>query len=142
MGYHKTVQDALEALLAAALPSTTPVVRGLSFADKDALNYASFVGVVREMIVYEPHPEINPDEEVEDQPEWWYWVLQVKGGAGEPTLGGRGAQVDELLETIKTALNAQRLTSDCGPMQLEEEVFDDEHGTGVIYTQRWRHGRL
>jgi hypothetical protein len=142
MGYHKTVQDALETLLTNALGTTIPVLRGLGLMDKDALTYPAFVAVTRERILFDPHPEINPNTAVQDQPETWYWVLQVKGGGGEPTLGARGAQVDEILETIRTALNAQRLTSDCGPLQLEEEVFDDEHGTGVIYIQRWRHNRM
>ena len=52
-----------------------------------------------------------------------------------------GAEVDLYLELIKTALNAQRPTTDCGPLHLTSEDFEGRAGATVTYTQRWTHRR-
>jgi len=142
MGYHATIQAALVALLEAALPSTCEVVNGLVIDDAKAQRLAHFVAIIRESIDLERHAEINPNTAAETQLESWSWVLYVKGGGGAPDGAARGAEVDETLETVRTALNAQRLDSTCGPLNFESETFIEPHGTGVMYAMRWQHTRL
>lgn len=143
MGYHATVQAAIVTLLEAALPSGTPVLNGLAEADAEAHNFASFVLIARESITMEPHAEINPSTSADTQLEEWEWNLIVRGGGGASDEPGKGAQVDLILEKIRTALNAQRPTSDCGPLSiLSEEYFEIEGQEGVTYLQRWRHSRM
>lgn len=142
MGYHATVQAALYALLEAALPNDTPVINGLAADDIKAERYASCVVVVRESIEFEPVLEINPTEGAGTQVEEWSWALFVKGGGGKARGSGRAAEVDFTLETIRDALNAQRLTTECGPLSLEAEEYLEPVGTGVLYAQRWRHSRI
>jgi hypothetical protein len=142
MGYHKTIQDALKALLDAEFDSSTPILNGLSDLDMQVQTLASCIVIIRDDIQFEPNPHINPLTEVKDQPELWFWEIYVKGGGGEPNFSGRGAEVDEKLEAVRVALNAQRLTSDCGPMNLTNEEYVEPNGTGVVYVQRWVHTRL
>ncbi len=141
MGYHSTVGAALAAKLTAALPANVPVINVLAIDDAELQHFAAFVGLQRERIDFKPHPEINPETTAMTQPELWEWVLYVAGGAGEATKAGKGGQVDTLLETIRTALNAQRLGSDCGPLNIISESYLQQHGNGVVYEQRWRHER-
>ena len=142
MGYHETTQSALVTLLDAALESNVPVLNGLAVTDAQVERYASAVMIVRESIDVDLHPEVNPSTSVADQPELWLWALYVKGGGGSARPSGKGAQVDLILESVRTALNAQRLTTDCGPLHLVSEEYEGPLGTGVLYVQRWRHTRL
>jgi hypothetical protein len=143
MGYHATIEDALKTLLDAAFNGTeTVILNGLAEVDMQVQTFASCVVIRRDGIEFEPNPHINPDTSVKDQPEQWYWEIFVKGGGGEPNFSGRGSHVDLKLEAIRVALNAQRLTSDCGPMNLVSEEYVNNIGTGVMYVQRWTHSRL
>ena len=142
MGYHATIQAALVTLLKAALPATCPVLNALAAEEAELQRFDYFVGVIRERIDLDPHAEINPDTAAHTQLEEWEWSLFVAGGAGEIDGAGKGAEVDLLLETIRTALNARRLTTDCGPMSLISEEYMEPHGNGVVYLQRWRHSRM
>jgi len=142
MGYHVDVYNGLANLIIAAVPSSTPVFNALAVSEREFVNYASSVCILRESIGYEPHPEISPRTAVADQVETWNWTLYVTGGAGAARPAGAGAEVDKILEIIRTALNAQRPTSDCGPMHLVSEDLEDSNGTLVTYAQRWTHRRL
>ena len=142
MGYHASVYSGLVTLLEAALPDRVPVLNALSMSDTDFERTAAFVAVVREAIEYEPHPEINPATATLDQGAEWTWTLYIKGGAGAARPHDKGAEVDLLLEAVQTALNAQRPTTDCGPLHLVSEDFEQLAGTQVVYAQRWRHRRL
>ena len=142
MGYHATIQAALVTLLEAALPSTCEVINGLTIDDAKAQSLAHFVAIIRESIDHELHEEINPSTAVKTQMQTWSWVLYVKGGGGGSDGSARAASVDVTLETIETALNAQRLTAKCGPLNLLSETFIEPHGAGVMYAMRWQHTRL
>lgn len=142
MGYHANVFDGIVTLLRAALSSTIPVVDALTVDEAQLERWAQSVVILRESIDYEPHPEINPSTSTLDQGEEWSWALYVTSGGGGARLADRGQYVDSLLETVRTALNAQRPTTDCGPLHMTEESYIDSTGTGVMYVQRWRHRRL
>lgn len=143
MGYHATIQTALKTLLETAFTGqSVPILNGLSVTDMQVQSFPTCIVITRDSIEYEPNPHINPLTSVKDQPEQWYWDIYVKGGGGQPNFSGRGAEVDETLETVREALNAQRLTTDCGPMNLVSEDYVEPNGTGVIYVQRWTHTRL
>ena len=142
MGFHADVQSGIIALLEAALPSKIPVFDLLAVTERELIRTTSSVSLMRETIDYEPHPEINPDTSVLDQGAEWTWVLYVVGGAGNARPTDKGADVDLILEAVQTALNAQRPASDCGPMHLISEDFEEMAGTSVAYVQRWRHRRL
>lgn len=142
MGYHATVQAAIVSLLEAALGSTIPVLNGLVEADEDQHRINAFVLIARDSIRFEPHAEINPSTSADTQLEEWEWNLIVKGGGGASDEPSKAAQVDLIMETIRTALNAQRPTADCGPMSILSEEFFGESGEGVTYLQRWRHSRM
>lgn len=141
MGYHFDVQKALTDLLQEALPNI-PILNGLAIEEAEASRLARAVFIVREALEMDPHIEINPNTAVQDQLERWTWILYVTGGGGSARAADRGAQVDETLEKIRTALNSQRLTADCGPLSIVSETFLGVHGTGVLYAQRWTHIRL
>ena len=141
MGYHADVYDGIETLLVAALPKSIPVLNGLEVEEAQLARYAASVTILREGIDFEPHPEINPATATKDQGETWSWVLYVTGGGGGARPKDRADVVDEILETTQTALNAQRPTTDCGPMHLEAEDYEGRMGTAVMYSQRWRHAR-
>ncbi len=140
MGYHATVQAAIKALIVAAVD--VPVLEGAEADEPKTDRMASFVYLLRESIEYEPHVEINPDTSSSSQYEQWQWALYVVGGGGGSRVKDRAATVDTLLETIKTALNAQKLTSNCGPLHLVSEEYEGRHNSGVMYVQRWNHDRL
>jgi len=142
MGYHADVYKGLADLIIAAVPSSTPVFSALAVSEREFVNYASSVCILRESISYEPHPEISPRTAVADQVETWNWTLYVTGGAGASRPSSAGAEVDKFLEIIRTALNAQRPTTDCGPLHLVSEDLEDSNGTLVTYAQRWTHRRL
>lgn len=142
MGFHATVQAAIVALLEADLPSNCPVINTLAAEEADLQRLASFVGISRERIDFEPHEEVNPDTDADTQLEAWEWNLFVAGGAGAMDQAGKGAEVDLLLETIRDALNAQRPTAQCGPLSIVTEEYFRDHGNGVVYQQRWRHTRM
>ena len=142
MGYHADVYKGLADLIIAAVPSSTPVFNALAVSEREFVNYASSVCILRESISYEPHPEISPRTAVENQAETWGWTLYVTGGGGASRPAGAGAEVDKFLEIIRTALNAQRPTADCGPLHLVSEDLEDSNGTLVTYAQRWTHRRL
>jgi len=142
MGYHADIQEALVALLVAALPSSCGVYNGLTLTEVQGVRLGEFVAVFRESITMEPHAEINPSTAVESQLESWEWVLYIKGGGGASDPAAMGVEVDETLETVRAALNAQRLDDTCGPLNLVGEDFFGESGQGVVYAQRWRHSRL
>ena len=142
MGYHADVYKGISDLLIAEMPRDFPVVNALRIDEIEFANMAMGVCILRESIDYEPHPEINPDTEVTDQAERWEWALYVKGGGGAARPTESGAVVDLYLETIQKALNAQRPTDDCGPLQLVSEDFEGRDGATVTYTQRWTHRRL
>lgn len=142
MGYHADVFNGIAALLRAALPTSTPVLDAISTNETEVAKYAQSVVVLRESIEYEPHPEINPDTAIADQGEEWSWALYLTSGGGAPRRADRAKYVDLLLETVRTTLNAQRPTTDCGPLHLVEETYEGEFGAGVLYVQRWRHRRL
>lgn len=137
MGEHSTLQAALKAKLDAAL--TVPVVSYLDEDETRLERLAAFVGIVRENISMQPHTEINPGTTAPQLQEWT-WSLYVKAGGGGSRSESKGAAVDTLLELIKTALNAQRLETTAGPLSCVQEQLIGEHGTGVMYVQRWRHG--
>ncbi len=141
MGYHADVYKGLADLVITALPSDMPTLNVLTTDEVDFDRHARSVLILRESISYEPHPEINPRTAVEDQAETWEWTLYVTGGGGTSQSSDGGAEIDLYLEMIKTALNAQRPTSDCGPMHLTSEDFEGRDGTKVTYTQRWTHRR-
>jgi hypothetical protein len=140
MGYHADIMTALKTLLETTV--SVEVIDGLTMTEAQATRLSTGVVVVRDAIHLTPHPEINPLTAVEDQPEEWWWSLYVIGGGGGSRSVTKAAHVDLLLEQIRTGLNAQRLTSDCGPLHLEVEEFIGHQGTGVMYLQRWRHTRL
>ena len=142
MGYHANIQNALVALLAGGLSENTPIINGLVTTAEQAERYPSFVLVVREAIDLDPHEPINPNPTSSQQPERWTWSLDVKGGGGSALAADAGAEVDLLLETIRTTLGAQNLTTDCGPLHLESEDFVGQSGTGVVYRQTWWHERF
>lgn len=142
MGYHANVLKGLADLIVAAVPSTVPVLEALSVDETQLERFARGVFILRESIAYEPHPEIRPDTSVKDQGETWTWTLYVLGGGGEQRPADKGSEIDLLLETIQTALNAQRPTSDCGPMHLVLEDFESKNGNTVMYSQQWTHRRL
>ena len=141
MGYHADVYKGLADLLIAALPSDMPTLNALTIDELEFDRHARSVFILRESIEYEPHPEINPRTAVENQGETWEWTLYISGGAGTVRPADSGAEIDLYLEMIKTALNAQRITDDCGPLHLESEDFEGRDGTKVTYTQRWTHRR-
>ena len=147
MGYHADVYKGFADLVIAALPTGAsgnpmPTINALTASEATLNQFARGVVILRESIDYEPHPEINPRTAVEDQVETWTWALYVTGGGGKPRPADRGAEVDLYLELIKTALNAQRPTADCGPLHLVNEDFEGREGATVTYTQRWTHRRL
>jgi hypothetical protein len=142
MGFHADVQNGIVALLEAALPDRIPVFNLLAVTEREFERTASSVSVMRETIDYEPHPEINPETATLDQGADWTWVLYIVGGAGKARHAAKGADVDLVLEAVQTALNAQRPTTDCGPLHLVSEDFEEQAGTSVAYVQRWRHRRL
>lgn len=142
MGFHSDVYSGLVTLLEGAMPSRVPVLNALQVSDAEYEQTPAFVAVVRESIEYEPHPEINPNTSTVDQGAEWTWSLYVKGGAGNSRAHDRGAEVDLILEAVQTALNAQRPTSDCGPLHIISEDIEGMAGTSVVYVQRWRHRRL
>lgn len=142
MGFHANVFSGLVTLLEAALPDRVPVLNALSMQEQDYERYATCVVVLRESVDYEPHPEINPATATLDQGAEWVWAIYVKGGGGNARPADKGAEVDLLLEAVQTALNAQRPTTDCGPLHLVSEELEEQTGTQVAYVQRWRHRRL
>jgi hypothetical protein len=141
MGYHADVYKGFADLIIEAVPSDMPTLNMLTASETEFDRHARSVLILRESIDYEPHPEINPRTAVEDQAETWEWVLYITGGGGTARSTDGGAEVDLYLEMIKTALNAQRPTSDCGPMHLTSEDFEGRDGAKVTYTQRWTHRR-
>lgn len=142
MGFHANVFNGIVSLLRGALPQSVPVLDGLSVDEAQLERYASSVVMLRESIDYEPHPEINPNTSTLDQGAEWSWALYVTTGGGGARSADRGQYVDDLLETIQTALNARRPTTDCGPLHLVSEDFEGKNGSSVMYVQRWRHRRL
>jgi hypothetical protein len=142
MGYHADVQAAIVALLEAALPEGVPVLNGLVEDEAARHSLNAFVLIGRDSIRMESHAEINPSTTADTQLEEWEWNLIVKGGGGAATEPDKGAEVDLILETIRTALNAQRPTTDCGPLSILSEEYYDVIGGGVAYLQRWRHSRM
>lgn len=141
MGYHATVQAELVALLDAGVPRGVPVLNGLAVSETEAERLAQFVFVVRDGIEFDPHQEINPDVNSTQQPEQWTWTIDVKGGAGAARLSERGAEVDLLLESVRTAIGARKMT-DCGPLHLVSEDYAGTSGAGVVYRQTWTHERF
>ena len=142
MGYHADVYSGLADLITAAVPSSTPVFNALTVTEMELDRHASSVCILRESIDYDPHPEIAPRTSVENQAETWTWTLYVTGGGGASRPAGAAAEVDKTLEIIRTALNAQRPTTDCGPLHLVSEDLEDSNGTLVTYAQRWTHRRF
>jgi hypothetical protein len=142
MGYHADVYKGIADLVIGALPSNFPVFDALTVGEQRLSREARSVCILRESVDYTPHVEINPDTSVQDQWETWSWALYIKGGAGQARPPARGAEVDLYLEMIRTALNAQRPTSHCGPLYLVSEEFEGRDGATVAYTQRWTHRRL
>jgi hypothetical protein len=142
MGYHADVYKGLADLVITAVPDDMPVLNVLTEEEVEFDRHNRSVCILRENIGFEPHPEINPQTAVADQPETWEWTLYVTGGAGKARAPDSGAEIDLYLELIRTALNAQRLTSDCGPLHLTSEDFEGRDGAKVTYTQRWTHRRL
>ena len=142
MGFHADVQNGIVALLEAALPSRVPVFNLVETSERELNRTAAGVALMRESIDYEPHPEINPNTATVDQGAEWTWVLYVWGGGGKARSTDKGAEVDLLLEAVQVALNAQRPTTDCGPMHITSEDFEEMAGSSVAYVQRWRHRRL
>lgn len=142
MGYHADVYSGIADLLAAALPNNVPVFDALTVSEMELDRNAQSVCILRESIDYERHPEVNPSTSLDDQAETWDWALYVKGGGGASRPAGSRAYVDTYLETIKSALNAQKPTADCGPLHVVSEDFEGRDGATVIYVQRWTHRRL
>jgi hypothetical protein len=140
MGFHSDVQTGLALLLENALQ--VPVLNGLTVSTEDVNRLATVVLVVRESIQFDPHEPIMPNPTETQQPEKWYWTLDVKGGGGTKTAANAGAEVDLLLEAVRTALAANRPTQDCGPLHLESEEYVGNSGSGVIYRQTWWHERF
>ena len=143
MGYHADVYKGLADLIIAALPDDMPTLNVLTSEEIDFDRHARSVFILRENINFEPHPEIAPRTAVKSQRETWEWTLYVTGGGGKARPTDSGAEIDLYLEMIQTALNAQRPTSDCGPLRLTDEDFEGRgDGAKVTYTQRWTHRRL
>lgn len=143
MGYHADVYQGIVELLHGSLPSSVPVLNAIATTETEAERYAASVIILRESIDYEPHPELTPSTSVLDQGEEWSWALYITGGGGGARPADRGEQVDVMLEKVRTALNARRPTSDCGPMHLVDELYDAHVGnSSVRYVQHWRHRRL
>jgi hypothetical protein len=141
MGYHADVYKGLADLIINAVPSDMPTFNALTSEEIEFDRHARSVFILRENISYDPPPEINPRTEVENQRETWEWTLYVTGGAGTTRSSDAGAEIDLYLEMIKTALNVQRPTSNCGPLHIVSEDFEGRDGTKVTYTQRWTHRR-
>jgi len=141
MGYHDDVYSGIETLLVAAAPANVPVLNVLTASEAELDRHAQSIAVLRESIDYDPHPEIAPGTATKDQGEEWSWALYVTGGGGGARPVDRAAYVDTLLETCQTALNAQRPTTDCGPLHLVSEDYEGRDGNSVMCVQRWRHRR-
>lgn len=141
MGFHQDVQTGLALKLETAMP-TVPILNGLVTTEDEINRHAVCVLVVREVIEYDPHETINPTPTETQQPEEWRWSLEVKGGGGAELASKAGAEVDFLLEKIRTALAAQRLTTDCGPLNMVTEEYVGQSGRGVVYRQTWTHERF
>lgn len=141
MGYHANVQNALVAALEVAVPGVA-VLNGLSLTVAQGNRLAQWVSVHREGIDFEPHLPIMPADDDDQQPEAWTWFIDVKGGGGTYDKPGAGAEVDLLLEAVRTGLGAQSMTADCGPLHLVSEDYEGESGTGVVYRQTWTHERM
>lgn len=142
MGYHADVYTGIADLLIDALPATMPVFNALTVNEAELDRHATSVVILREGISYDRHPEVAPQTALADQPETWTWALYVTGGGGMARPADAGAEVDLYLEAIRTALNAQRPTTDCGPLHLESEDYEGRDGATVMYVQRWTHMRL
>ena len=142
MGYHADVYDGIADLLIAALPKAMPVFDALTVDEQQLDRHAQSVVILRESLDYEPNPLINPDTDVEQQWETWTWALYITGGGGRSRPAGSGAEVDLYLEKIRTALNAQRPTTECGPLHLVSEEYEGRDTARVTYVQRWTHRRL
>ena len=142
MGYHANIQAQLVTLLKTSLGTSIPVLQGIAVTDVEMNRLAACVAIVRESIDAEPHEELNPETTTADQLETWRWTLYVKGGGGAINDPAKGTEVDKILETTRTALNAQRLSSQCGPLHFSGEYYEGNVGTGVVYTQMWYHTKL
>ena len=142
MGYHAKVYDGIADLLIAALPKSMPVFNALTVSEQQLDRHASSVVILRESVDYDPNPKINPSTETETQWETWEWALYITGGGGRSRPADSGGEVDLYLEKIRTALNAQRPTDDCGPMHLVSEDYEGRDNARVTYVQRWTHRRL
>ena len=141
MGYHADVYKGLADLIIAALPSDMPTFNALTVEEQELDRHARSVVILREGIDFDPPPEINPQTEVKSQGQAWDWTLYVTGGGGQARSAGRGDEVDLYLEQIQNALNAQRPTTECGPLQIVSEDIEGRSGATVTYSQRWTHRR-
>lgn len=141
MGYHADVYKGLADLIIAALPSDMPTLNVLNVDEVEFDRHNRSVFILRENIGFEPPPEIAPQTAVKSQRQTWEWTLYVTGGGGKARSTDSGAEVDTYLEMLQDALNAQRPTSDCGPLHITDEDFEGRDGAKVTYIQRWIHRR-
>jgi len=142
MGYHKTLHDAIKALMTTALTVSealvAPIIDSLNEAEAQAERLAVFTVLVRDRIDLELSPVIGGGI----QEETWTWKIYVTGGGGGARSYDKSTHVDTLLELLRTGLAQKKpVTPDCGPMQLISEEYLDYHGTAVTYVQTWTHGR-
>ena len=142
MGYHSDVQTVLAQKLEAEFGRDVPVLNGLATTEAQSNNYAKFILIVREDIDFDPHEPINPNPTSSQQPERWTWLIDVKGGGGAQRAAEAGAEVDLFLEIVRDTLGAEKLTTDCGPLHLESEIYVGNSGAGVVYRQTWWHERF
>ena len=138
---HATLQAALKAKII-TLVGTTPV---LDFDGEEEATFdrlASFVGIVFEDMSADPIGEHNPTVAAVKQRESWLWKLYIAGGGGASTEYGKATAVFDLL-TLTRELKGYRLVADgsVGMLHLVAEHREGRHGTGVLYSQLWRHGR-
>ena len=135
MGYHQDVYSGLKTLVESAV--SVPVLSAVEDSEAAANRFASYVVILRENLSLERSEVIGGGHQYEH----WTWKLYVYGGGGAGTASASGQHVDELLESIRSALTAQRPDRSSGPLQLRGETYEGKHGAGVLYVQTWEHDR-
>ncbi len=138
---HATLQAALKAKIV-TLVGTVPVLDFDAAEEADFDRLASFVGIVFEDMTADSIGEHNPTVSAVKQRESWMWKLYIAGGGGASTEYGKATAVFDLL-TLTRELKGYRLVADgsVGMLHLVAEHREGRHGSGVLYSQLWRHGR-
>lgn len=146
MNDRRKLRDALVELIRAAVPSEVSVIPVMNIREGDTIKEPRAILVARESIDTEPFEQANPPVGCV-QSQLYTWALRYIGGGGGRTPRARLDALDDLLDTVETALAAQRLTGSArvGPLEMLPENEGDEHSSGVSVVQRWRnekHGEI